>query len=431
MASPASSNLESDLPLEASRQSIVNLALPDYDILQDLTKRIYIPYNSSSPAGLIEADTVDPWTSSGKYALGFVYFAVTLLVLTAAKRVYYLWRDKLRIAVHEEENEKLHDEARETHDVMVASPRSTGLSLQSMASKASIEKMERKEEVENLEVSTTHIEQPWLERTFDITSALIRFLVYRPLPDIVIRRRWRPIIFPSLSAALIILAASLFVTLYCFISQPLYWSNIAYGSPPLAIRAGMLAVALLPWILALSMKANLVSMITGIGHERLNVLHRWGGWLCIFLSLVHTVPFYVTPIWESDASKIVFASFFAKGVYVYGSGKSSPFLTLTLPSLKGYLRHRSPHPPPLPRLPLSPAPPSLLPPHLPPPTHPRLSRHPRPPLLARPHRSPLHDPHNLRLPPLHPDHPRRLVRRATIILPQLHEPLAPGLARWR
>jgi len=322
MASPPATNLKHDLPLETSQQSTLDLDLPSYDILSPLTKRIYIPYNSSSPAGLIEADTVDPWTSSGKYALGFVYFAVSLLVLTVAKRVYYLWKDKLRIAVHEGESVKLHDEVRETREVMALSPRSTGLSLQSMGSKASIEKVEREE---GTGAQDLRVEQhyPWLERTLDITIALIRFIVYRPLPDIVIRRRWRPIMFPSLPAASIILAATIFTTLYCFVPQPLYWSNITVGSPPLAIRAGMLAVALIPWILALSMKANLISMITGIGHERLNVLHRWAGWLCVFLSLVHTVPFYVTPIWESDASRVVFASFFGKGIYAYGSGKSS------------------------------------------------------------------------------------------------------------
>lgn len=323
MASPPPTSLKPELPLKAPRQATHDLELPSYDILHALTKHIYIPYNSSSPTGLIEADTVDPWTSSGKYALGFVYFAVVLLLLTAAKRVYYLWKDKLRVAVHEGETEKLHDEARQAQDVMALSPRSTGLSLQSMASKASIEKMEREEEVEAQHSQPTQYQQPWLERTFDISIALIRFLVYRPLPDIVLRRTWRPIIFPSLPAALIIFSATLFVTLYCFVPKPLYWSNIAYGSPPLAIRAGMLAVALLPWILALSMKANLISMITGIAHERLNVLHRWAGWLCVFLSLVHTVPFYITPIWESSASALVFANFFGKGTYVYGSGKSS------------------------------------------------------------------------------------------------------------
>ena len=429
MALPSSSNLERDLSLEASRQTIVNLALPDYDILQALTKRIYIPHNSSSPAGLIEGDTVDPWTSSGKYALGFVYFAVVLLVLTAAKRVYYLWKDKLRIAIHEGVNEKLRDAAREAQDVMVAPPRSTGLSLQSMASKASMEKVEREEEVEAQELQPIQHQQPQLERTFDISIALIRFLVYRPLPEIVLRRHWRPIVFPSLPAALIILAATLFTTLYCFIPQPLYWSNIAYGSPPLAIRAGMLAVALLPWILALSMKANLISMITGIGHERLNVLHRWAGWLCVLLSLVHTVPFYVTPIWESGASEIVFASFFGNGLYVYGSGKSPSFFTLF--SLTSRPRNRLFSAITLPRLSLPPTPPRLLSPHLPPPAHPRLVRPPRPPLLARPHKPTIHDPHNLRLSPLHLGHSRSLLRPPLPLLPQLHKPLAPSLARRR
>lgn len=88
----------------------------------------------------------------------------------------------------------------------------------------------------------------------------------------------------------------------------------------MAIRAGMIAVAMTPWIVATSMKANLVTMVTGIGHERLGVFHRWGGYLCMFLALVHTVPFYVTPVWD-DGGRAVYTKLFQNGSgYVYGTG---------------------------------------------------------------------------------------------------------------
>ena len=71
--------------------------------LQELAKRIYIPLTATSPPGLVEADTVDPWTQAGKYALGWTYFCIVLMVLVATARVYHLWTDKLRQAMHKQE----------------------------------------------------------------------------------------------------------------------------------------------------------------------------------------------------------------------------------------------------------------------------------------------------------------------------------------
>ena len=151
---------------------------------------------------------------------------------------------------------------------------------------------------------------------------LFRLVFYRPLPVIEIHRRVRPVALPSLAVLCISFAALAFTVCYCFVPQPLYWQSIQFGSPPLAVRAGMIAVAMMPWLVALSLKANFISMITGIGHERLNVLHRWGGWLCLFLSLVHTVPFYITPIWDQGGYAI-FRSYFNTNIYIYGTGEST------------------------------------------------------------------------------------------------------------
>ncbi|KAK3099059.1 hypothetical protein LTR53_019171, partial [Teratosphaeriaceae sp. CCFEE 6253] len=74
---------------------------------QSLEKRVLIPCcNSSSPPGLVEAVTRDPWQKSGKYALGWVYFGIILLVLTTALRWYNYWNDKIRVAVHKEQTEE-------------------------------------------------------------------------------------------------------------------------------------------------------------------------------------------------------------------------------------------------------------------------------------------------------------------------------------
>lgn len=170
------------------------------------------------------------------------------------------------------------------------------------------------------------------------TIAIFRYIFYRPIPSIKIRNF--DFGFPSAAVALIFSIALLFVLSYCFIPHPLYYATIAYGSPPLAIRAGMIAVAMMPWIIALSMKTNLVSLLTGIGHERLNVLHRWGGYLCLLLSLIHTVPFYVTPLWD-EGGLTTFKSYFTGQYYIYGTGIAAlvPLLVLCIHSLPIF-RHR-------------------------------------------------------------------------------------------
>ena len=74
-----------------------------------------------------------------------------------------------------------------------------------------------------------------------------RYIFYRPLPEIRIKRGWRPIVFPSLAVICVCSAALIFVILYCFVPKPLYWQSIRFGSPPLAIRSGRHLHASMPW----------------------------------------------------------------------------------------------------------------------------------------------------------------------------------------
>ena len=278
--------------------------------LMSIMKRISIPYNSSSPAGLIKANTRDPWGKSGKYALGWVYFSIILLIFTAIIRFYHLWTDKVRTALHQED-------LRESNKT------------DSPATDCELSALETDKSARRFFPRTgALLEPPKLQSSVasssvvNISIAVMRFVFYRPIPVVRWNKRFRPLVFPSPGVVFVVLSALIFVVLYCFIPQPLYWQSIEYGSPPLAIRAGMIAVAMMPWIVALGMKANMVSMLTGIGHERLNVLHRWLAYLLLLLSLIHMVPFYVTPIWK-DGGRYVFTPFFGKGIYVYGSGESS------------------------------------------------------------------------------------------------------------
>ena len=285
-----------------------------------LGKRIHIPISSSSPQGLIAASKQDPWSKAGKYALGWVYFSIILLLLTCIVRLYQLWTDKIRRALFKEEVVK---------SSKTSSP-NTDYEMTNLETNNSTYKFFPR----NGPLPEAPKEQSSISSFAPLNNviACIRWVFYRPIP--ALRYRKRELTFPSPGAVFIVGAALIFVTLYCFIPQPLYYASIQFGSPPLAIRAGMIAVAMMPWIIALSMKANMISMLTGIGHERLNVLHRWGGYLCLFLSLIHTIPFYITPVWD-HGGLLVFRSYFSGQYYIYGTGLAAlvPLIVLCVHSL--------------------------------------------------------------------------------------------------
>ncbi|KAF2152723.1 hypothetical protein K461DRAFT_294366 [Myriangium duriaei CBS 260.36] len=126
----------------------------------------------------------------------------------------------------------------------------------------------------------------------DQVVALIRAVTYRRAPD------WLSTAFgnPSFGVLGLLLLFILYCCVLAFTVRPYYRQHRGYGSPPLAVRTGLMATALLPWIIGLSGKANIITLLTGVGHEKLNIVHRWISWLCVGLSVVHTVPFIVAPL---------------------------------------------------------------------------------------------------------------------------------------
>jgi hypothetical protein len=284
------------------------------NVVVTLVRRLNIPYNSSSPSGLIEANTVDPWNKSGKYALAYVYFCIPLLTVAALMRYYHLFTDKIRTALHQEE-------------VLQSSTTSSPDTDYEMSviytDKSTMKFFPREGPLPSGPKTQSSVSSV---KPINNLVALFRFVFYRPIRQINIRKGWRPIVFPSLSVIVIVLLAFVVGILYCCLPQPLFWQSIAYGSPPLAVRSGMMAVALLPWIVALSTKANMITIVTGISHERLNVLHRWAAYLCLVLSILHTVPFYITPIWEKGARQVFEKQFQQAGFYAYGTGMYNKLL---------------------------------------------------------------------------------------------------------
>lgn len=330
-----------------------------------LARRIYIPLTTTSPAGLIEADTVDPWIKSGKYGLAWTYFALVLMVLAIAVRVWHYWQDKIRQAIYKQEMEEHyrnlynaepewdHSAAtaqlsdQEAHDQQEAQwaqyyagggegvgghlgPNGTPPTAPQTGGHMSHRHFfpeEAKQETAFRPSGNFSSIGP-----INDAIALFRWLFYRPLPDLV----WRKHRFTFSSSAVLTcgFVALAFTTLYCFLPQPLYWQSIRYGSPPLAVRAGMFAVAMTPWIIATSTKANILTLLTGIGPERLNVLHRWAGYLCLFLSLVHAIPYYVQPVWDDNGLSI-FGPLFPSNLIIYGKGIAClvPLIWLCVASL--------------------------------------------------------------------------------------------------
>lgn len=128
-------------------------------------------------------------------------------------------------------------------------------------------------------------------KAFRLSSASVRFLSYRAfrIPAL----NWT-------SAPLGILALGVVGTIYFFCMtlapKPYYWPSdgLPWGnSPPIATRAGWLSLACLPFIFATAGKSNLITALTGVSHEKLQVFHRWISYACFITALIHTFPFII------------------------------------------------------------------------------------------------------------------------------------------
>ncbi|RYP02884.1 hypothetical protein DL764_005540 [Monosporascus ibericus] len=305
--------------MEADSHSVITRASKT---LSDLAKRIHIPLTPTSPPGLVEANTLDPWIESGKYGVGWTYFSVALVGVILLVRIWHWWQDKIRQAIYKQEMEQHYQDLYSLDPEFAATGIRTGQTGRHFFPEEGGEKTDFKPKSDLSAVG------PVLD-----ALALFRWVFYRPIPDIVWRKH--RFTFSSLAVLAVCFIALSFVSLFTFLKQPLYWQSIQFGSPPVAIRAGMIAVAMTPWIIATSMKANLLTLITGIGPERLNVFHRWAGYLCLFLALVHTIPFYIQPVWD-DGGMDVFERLFPEGSgIIYGTGVAClvPLVWLCVASL--------------------------------------------------------------------------------------------------
>ncbi|KAJ5675691.1 Riboflavin synthase-like beta-barrel [Penicillium macrosclerotiorum] len=174
----------------------------------------------------------------------------------------------------------------------------------------------------------------WMKRTklWRATTSISRYMSYRGYGFPVLKY-WSP----SVGVITLGVLGAIFFFAMTVGPKPFYWPTDAdYGSsPPIATRAGWMALALLPFVLALSVKANMISALTGIPHEKLQVFHHWSSYAMFVLALVHTFPFIIYHISKGDMVKQWKTSL----VYWTGIGAIIPQAYLTIMSLP-FIRNR-------------------------------------------------------------------------------------------
>lgn len=87
-------------------------------------------------------------------------------------------------------------------------------------------------------------------------------------------------------------------------------------------------------IRAFASKANLITALTGVSHEKLQVFHRFTSWAMFVLALVHTFPFIILHIVKGDMMTLWTTSV----VYWTGVAALIPQAWLTIMSI-GPLRY--------------------------------------------------------------------------------------------
>lgn len=140
-----------------------------------------------------------------------------------------------------------------------------------------------------------------MKRWYYEIAAINRWVCYRRFPSFVCNAFQLP---SSMGNFLVIMGGCLYMLCYTFIPKFWYRGCRGFGSPPLAVRAGLESTALVPFIFITSGKTNLISQLTDISYEKLNVYHRWISTMCCLLGWVHTIPFYVQAVQEGGGARL-------------------------------------------------------------------------------------------------------------------------------
>ncbi|KAL6351945.1 hypothetical protein LRP88_14757 [Fusarium phalaenopsidis] len=143
-------------------------------------------------------------------------------------------------------------------------------------------------------------------------TAALRWVSYRRIKGTVADKMG----LPSLGVCLVVLSGWIATTIMAFAVHPYYRERRGYGSPPLGVRTGLIAFALIPLTFATAGKVNIITLLTGLGHEKLNAFHRHTAYIMLYVSVIHTVPFLAQPYREGGAAGL-HARFYRPGGLEY------------------------------------------------------------------------------------------------------------------
>ncbi|WVF68300.1 hypothetical protein IAT40_003065 [Kwoniella sp. CBS 6097] len=129
--------------------------------------------------------------------------------------------------------------------------------------------------------------------------------------------------FGPLGPNLLLVGGLLFVSCFTWINEYYYYPPY-YGSAPLYLRSEWLAMATLPFVYVLGSKRNIISVLTGVSHEKLQVLHQGAAFNFTYMSLVHT---FAAIIRANQEKGIVYATK-TNSVYPSGFVALAPLLVL-------------------------------------------------------------------------------------------------------
>ncbi|RLV92801.1 Ferric/cupric reductase transmembrane component 7 [Spathaspora sp. JA1] len=204
--------------------------------------------NASSPYYMMyknQSQTAIAWASQGAYAKYTVYFGVAIIFVATVKHLYYRIRDSRYGITH----------------------KSNGLTS-----------------------------------TVDVLLSYCRFVGYKQVPSNI---QYFTSLPNSIGSSLFMFLSSMYLLCYCLVPHFWYRGCSGFGSPPLAVRAGLMATALTPFIYVLAGKSNAITLLTGISYEKLNVHHQYVGVAAFVLSLIHIIPFLNQDLREGGASRLL------------------------------------------------------------------------------------------------------------------------------
>ncbi|KAK0538733.1 hypothetical protein OC834_000325 [Tilletia horrida] len=194
-----------------------------------------------------------------------------------------------------------------------------------------------------------HIVAPLLPRHRSSSSrratALARWLSSRTIgfPSLFSRTKSESSpVRPSTVALGVLLLMSIFFlvpfTVATFAIMPYYRTLSVYGSPPLALRSGFMALGTMPFLYATSAKVSYLNALTGVKTETWLVWHAWGGRFCLFLASVHTIPFIYQALQEGGSAQLAHV-FQSDNIYTTGILSFVALFLLVLPSGR-FIRER-------------------------------------------------------------------------------------------